>query len=155
MAGYAPSFGNLNSIDWNPNLISFTANYNETVLSTSYLLQRLFAHYHGTETLPVTNSEGDFNPLYWSAAIDTNSNEVYFKVINGGNSSIPLTVNVGADYSGLNGTILTAPALSSQNDPSGHAVMPAAIEDLPAPSGQAFEWPVPAYSVNVLQINLS
>ncbi|ETN40300.1 uncharacterized protein HMPREF1541_04576 [Cyphellophora europaea CBS 101466] len=106
LSGYAPSFCNLNSVDWDPDLVSFTANYNETVLSASYYLQQLFAHYHGTETLPVTNPEGDFNPLWWSASIDTGSNAVYFKVINSGNSSVALTIDIGADYTGVNGTIL-------------------------------------------------
>lgn len=155
LTGYAPSFCNLNSIDWDPDLVSFTADYNQTVLSTSYYLQQLFAHYHGTETLPVTNTEGDFNPLWWSASIDSDVNEVYFKVINSGNSSIPLTINLGATYSGVNGTILTAPTLDAQNDPSGDAVVPRAIDDLPAAEGESIEWSVPPFSVNVLQIDLS
>lgn len=108
LTGYAPSFCNLNKVNWDPDLVSFTADYNQTVLSTSYYLQQLFAHYHGTETLPVTNSAGDFNPLWWSASIDGEANEMYFKVINSGNSSVPLTVNLGASYSGVNGTILVS-----------------------------------------------
>jgi hypothetical protein len=49
----------------------------------------------------------------------------------------------------------TAPSLDAQNDPSGHQVVPRAIEDLPAAQGDSFTWGVPAFSVNVLQINLS
>jgi alpha-L-arabinofuranosidase len=155
MTGYAPSFANLNNVNWDPDLVYFTANYNETVLSTSYYLQQLFAHFHGTETLTITNSEGDFNPLWWSASIDGAANEVYVKVINSGNSSVPLTVNMGASYASLNGTQLTAKSLESQNDREGHAVVPLPIEDLPAADGEGFTWNVTAYSVNVLQINLS
>ena len=155
MAGYAPSFCNLNTVQWDPDLVSFTANYNETVKSTSYYLQQLFATYRGTHTLPISNSEGDFNPLWWSATIDVNLNSVFLKVINSGNTTAGLTINVGKEYKGLNGTVLSAEKLSAQNDREGHLVVPRVIEDLPAVNGTSVEWGVGAWSVNVLQIDLA
>ena len=108
LTSYAPSFQNLNWINWDPDLVAFTANYNETVFSVSYYNQQLLAHYRGTETLPVTTVGGDFNPLWWVATIDTGENEMYFKVVNTGNSSIPLTLNLDSSYSSVNGTILVS-----------------------------------------------
>ena len=108
MSAYAPSFVNLNHINWTPDLVAYTANHDETVLSASYRLQQLFAHYRGTETLPVTTTSGDFNPLWWVATIDESSNAMYFKVVNSGNNSIPLTINLDVAYSSVNGTILVS-----------------------------------------------
>ena len=79
MSSYAPSFQNFNWYNWTPNLLAFTANPNETVLSVSWYSQSLLAHYRGTQTLPVTNTEGDINPLWWAATIDEPSNAIYLK----------------------------------------------------------------------------
>ena len=109
MTSYAPSLCNLNWINWQPDLVSFTANYDQTTPSASYYLQQLFAHYRGTETLPVTTQSGQYNPLWWVATIDDNVNEIYVKVVNTGNSSIPLTLNMDASFTAVNGTILVCP----------------------------------------------
>lgn len=70
----------LYSFQWDPDMITFTANHDETVLSTSYWQQYLFGRYRGSHSLPVTNKNGDFNPLFWAASIDNTTNTVYFKV---------------------------------------------------------------------------
>ena len=80
MSAYAPSLQNWNWWNWTPNLLAFDADPSHTVLSTSWYLQRLFAHYRGTHTLPVTNVAGDFNPLFWVATIDESLNAIYLKV---------------------------------------------------------------------------
>jgi len=155
LTSYAPSFQNLNWINWDPDLVAYTANYDETVLSVSYYNQKLLAHYRGTETLPVTTVGGDFNPLWWVATIDDGKNEMYFKVVNTGNSSIPLTLNLDSSYSSVNGTILTSAQLTDYNYLGNQtAVVPAPISDLPSTSGATFTWNVPDHSVNVLQFNL-
>lgn len=108
MTAYAPSLQNLNHNNWDPDLVQFTANHNETVLSASWQLESLFAHYRGTETLPVTTVSGEYNPLWWAAQIDETQNCIYFKVINSGNSSTPLTINADVNISAANGTILVS-----------------------------------------------
>jgi len=152
---YAPSFANLNWEDWTPNLVSFTANQDETVRSSSYYMEQLFAHHRGAETLPVTTMSGDFNPLWWGASIDEGDTVMYFKVLNTGNSSISLTLNTDRTLTGANGTMITAPSLTSFNYINNQTVVaPSAITNLPTPSGQAFNWDVPAWSINVLQFSL-
>lgn len=69
----------------------------------------MFAHFRGTQTLPVTVSKGGINPLFWVASIDTTINAIYFKIINIGNSSVALGIDIDTSYSSVNGTILTAP----------------------------------------------
>ena len=108
MTSYAPTFVNLNWIEWTPDLVGFTANYDDTILSSSWYLQQLYNHHRGTETLPVTTKSGNFNPLWWVASIDTELNAIYFKVTNSGNSSIPLKIDLDTSYTSVNGTILVS-----------------------------------------------
>ncbi|KAK3045436.1 hypothetical protein LTS18_013819 [Coniosporium uncinatum] len=159
MSSYAPSLQNFNWYNWTPNMIAFTANHNETVLSASYWQQKMFATYHGTQTLPVTNSEGDFNPLFWAASIDEPLNVAYLKVINAGSSSVPLTVNMDVAYTAVNGTIMTNPDVNVYNTrQQQHAIVPEAaeIEDNGAKrANETFAWNVPGYSVAVLEFHLA
>ncbi|KAL1982903.1 hypothetical protein VTN96DRAFT_755 [Rasamsonia emersonii] len=156
MTSYAPSFQNLNWYNWSPNLVAFTANPDETVFSTSYYMQKMFANHRGTQTLPVKNSKGDFNPLWWVATIDEGAGVVYFKIVNSGNSSIPLTINLDQAYKGVNGTILTHPNLygfNYLNNQTAIVPVPANITS-PSKSQNRFDWDVPKYSVTVLQFDI-
>lgn len=113
MTSYAPSFVNFNWINWTPTIVGFTANPSETVLSASYYLQQLFAHYRGTETVPVTMKSGNFDPLWWVATIDDAENELYFKVVNSGNASLSLTIDLDVPFTSVNGTILVRTSYST------------------------------------------
>ena len=106
MTSYAPSLQNLNWMNWDPDLVAFTANMDETILSVSYYLQQTFASFRGTETLPVTTVQGTFNPLWWVSTIDDATGHIYFKVVNTGNSTTPLTLNFDTILTTVNGTIL-------------------------------------------------
>lgn len=77
VSAYAPGFENRNSFAWTPNMISFTAAANETILSTSYWQQWLFSHFRGTQAVPI---EGDINPLYYVATVDSKTGSLYVKV---------------------------------------------------------------------------
>lgn len=81
LSAYAPSLQNRNNYAWTPNLISFTARHNETVLSTSYWQQWLFSNFRGDCNIPVVNTQGDVNPLFWIGNIDNESGAVLLKVI--------------------------------------------------------------------------
>ncbi|KAI7082118.1 glycoside hydrolase [Hortaea werneckii] len=160
-ASFAPSLQDLNWYNWTPDMIAFDADPSHTVLSASYWQQWLFAHYRGHETLPVTNTEGDFNPLFWVATIDNEKNAVYLKVINILNASVPLTVNMPQRYQSVNGTILTGADLNSYNYIYNQTeVIPKPINFTNAPityspsSNGSFQWEVPRYSLNVLQFGL-
>lgn len=163
LSSYAPSFQNLNWYNWDPDLVQFTADPRQTVLSVSYYNQKLLNMFHGTETLPVTTVSGDFNPLWWVASID-GDDKVYFKVVNSGNSSIPLTLNFDTAFTSVNGTVLTNEDLLAFNYVNNAtAVVPVPIEGLPqgsnstAPYGNStvsWTWEVPKWSINVLQFDL-
>lgn len=157
MTSYAPSLMNRNWYNWTPDMISFTANPNETVLSASYWEQRLFAHYRGTESLPVTASEGNVNPLYWASSIDGESC-VYVKVINSANFTVPLSVDLGAKWSSVNGTMIQNDNLHAYNSVDDkEAVVPRPLNLTSAPSSYgngSFSWTVPKFSITVLQFDL-
>lgn len=80
LSAYAPSLQNRNSYVWTPNLISFTASQNETVLTTSYWQQWLFSNFRGDCNIPVDNTEGEINPLFWVGNIINDSGTVLLKV---------------------------------------------------------------------------
>ncbi|KIM20380.1 glycoside hydrolase family 51 protein [Serendipita vermifera MAFF 305830] len=120
---YAVLFQNLGRpAQWTPNFISFTADPSETVLSASYYKTWMFSHHHGTETLPVENTEGDFNPVWWHASIeagsatgtvDTVSNStqyaqgnIYVKLVNAAKQPAPVTLKFDTAIAKGNGTIL-------------------------------------------------
>jgi alpha-N-arabinofuranosidase len=77
LSAYAPGFENRNSYAWTPNMISFTAASNETVLSTSYWQQRLFSTFRGTQSVPIL---GEINPLFYAADINNSTGSLYVKV---------------------------------------------------------------------------
>lgn len=77
MSTYAPSFQNLNWYNWTPDLVSFTSNWDETILSVSYYMQSMFAKWRGTSVLPTT---GEVNPLFWVTTIDEPTGIIYLKV---------------------------------------------------------------------------
>lgn len=111
LSSYAPSFQNFNWYNWTPNLVAYTANYDETVASVSYYSQKLLASFRGTHTLPVTATEGEINPLWWVATIEEKLNVAYVKVINSGATTVPLSVSFDVSYSGVNGSMLVSSSM--------------------------------------------
>ena len=78
MMALAPVLANYNNYESSPNTVAYTTN--DTLPSASYWQQWLFSHWRGTQTLPVLNTLGALNPLWWVALIDEPSGAVYLKV---------------------------------------------------------------------------
>jgi len=65
---YAPGFQNLNSYQWAPDLITFSADPSQNVLSTSYHVIQLLSNARYAATVPVTiTSDDTYGPSYWVA----------------------------------------------------------------------------------------
>jgi alpha-N-arabinofuranosidase len=94
-------------------VIKHTAN--EILLTMSYYVQKLFADYQGTVTLPVTATGGGFGPLYWSAT--KSSTATILKMVNHNGSPQTVVVNVkGSSATSATLVTLTAPNSSSVNN---------------------------------------
>ncbi|KAK6527112.1 hypothetical protein TWF281_010304 [Arthrobotrys megalospora] len=114
---YAPGFQNLNSYQWVPDLISYTADPADTTLSISYYLQKLFAQNVGETTVPVETTE-PFRPLFWSATYSKKHREYYVKLANYNGTSTDITVEIPALKGGkATFTSLSAPNGHSYNSP--------------------------------------
>ena len=97
MATYAPLFAHVEGWQWRPDMIWFD-NLN-SVRTTSYYVQQLFAHNKGTNVLPltmnkknVTGAEGQ-NGLFASAVYDKDKNELIVKVANTSATVQPISLN--------------------------------------------------------------
>ena len=97
MATYAPLFAHVEGWQWRPDMIWFD-NLN-SVRTTSYYVQQLFAHNKGTNVLPLTmnkknvrGAEGQ-NGLFASAVYDKDKNELIVKVANTSATVQPISLN--------------------------------------------------------------
>ncbi|KAJ9149234.1 Alpha-L-arabinofuranosidase A [Pleurostoma richardsiae] len=91
---------------------------NEILLLMSYYVQKLFAENMGSETLPVTATDGGFGPIYWSATENTTS--TILKLVNyGGQTGTENAVNVtvfGSSKEEATLIVLSAPNSTSVNN---------------------------------------
>ena len=97
MATYAPLFAHVEGWQWRPDMIWFD-NLN-SVRTTSYYVQQLYAQNKGTNVLPLTmnkknvmGAEGQ-NGLFASAVYDKDKNELIVKVANTSATIQPISLN--------------------------------------------------------------
>lgn len=138
----------------------------------------MFSHFKGTETLPIINTKGDFNPLWWHASIE--GNRVFVKVhiyqvydmpikilthdpqlVNAAQAAVPLTLSIDFHIKSVNGTILrhddeygfnyigNATAISPVKFTLKNGKGATITKDGP---GGNLKWNVPPLSVTVLEL---
>jgi alpha-L-arabinofuranosidase len=89
----APWFKNVNYFTWSPDLITFSADPAQTVLSTSYHVVKLFSSNVITKTLPAPSSAG-FGPSYWVAGEGERHGSYIFKAaIYNSTMDVPVTLS--------------------------------------------------------------
>ncbi|CZR66471.1 probable alpha-N-arabinofuranosidase A precursor [Phialocephala subalpina] len=120
---YAPGFQNLNSYNWSPDLISFTADVSQTVLSTSWHVINLFSNNRYTSTVPVT-SDSPIGPAYWVAGTSGEGKYTFKIAIYNATSSVPFNITFEGVAKGATGllTVLSAPGGLSANVLDGDGV---------------------------------
>lgn len=89
-ASYAPLLQHVNATQWTPNLVSFDAT--RVFLSTSYYVQQMFSVNRGNRILVVESTTAK-NPLFWVAAQNTVSHQVFVKLINNGSTNQTLDIS--------------------------------------------------------------
>ena len=147
---YAPLLQNLDSYEWTPDLISFTAEQSQTVLSTSYHVLKLFGNNVFTSTLPASTPDA-FGPAYWVAGVDNATSTYYLKAaVYNATEDVDFTVAFQALGGGTATlTVLTAPEGYSHNA-IGSDVVTTTTTTLTASGNGTFSFSLPELSVAVL-----
>lgn len=143
-----------------PNLIGFTADSSQTVLSTSYYQSKLFSTYTGTETLPIINTNGDFNPLWWASSIEVpkdkkrGAERIFVKFVNSSKDKIPVTIELDKTVTRANATLLRNDDEYAFNYLNNQTAIHL-VEEKVAVHGwgtRKVDWDVPGWSVVVLEL---
>lgn len=95
MATYAPLLAHVDAWQWRPDLIWFD-NFN-VVRTPNYYVQKLYAHYAGTNVLPLTwnkRSIAGEEGLYASSVIDTDKKEIIVKIANAAKEPKDIKINL-------------------------------------------------------------
>ncbi|SPQ21402.1 d7654c19-7073-4ed9-a2be-fd1299e158c5 [Thermothielavioides terrestris] len=155
---FAPLLQNLNSYQWTPDLISFTADPADTTVSVSYPILSLFAKHPLTHTLPATAANGtSFGPAYWVAGRNDAKRTFLLKaaVYNStGGAEVPFRVGFDGLSRGAPATltVLTAPGGPfAHNTPANKNAVKTAVTQLRAGEGGVLEFSLPDLSVAVLE----
>lgn len=92
-----------------PDLITFSADPAQDVLSTSYHGIKLFSSTRLTTVLPITSDTG-FGPAYWVSGINNATSQYILKAaIYNATSAVQFNVEFGQTSTTANLTVLTAP----------------------------------------------
>lgn len=148
---YAPLLQNLNSYQWVPDLIAFTADQSQTTVSTSYEVLKLYGNNAFTSTLATTTTD-DFGPAYWVAGVDNTTSTYYVKAaVYNSTEDVDFSVTFEGVASGASATltVLTAPDEYSYNQIGVEAVT-TTTSTLTADAEGAFSFSLPDLSVAVL-----
>ena len=116
MATYAPLFAHVKGWQWRPDMIWF--DNLGSFRTCSYWVQYLYAHYKGTNVLPLTMNkkpvagDSDQNGLSASAVINRPTGEIYVKIANTGDTPQPIRLNLKGIKNLTSGKVLS---LTSDN----------------------------------------
>lgn len=143
---------NLNSYEWSPDLISFTADQSQTFTSTSYAVLKLLGAHAFTSTLPATTTD-DFGPAYWVAGVDNATSTYYVKAaVYNSTEAVDFSVTFEGLSEGQTSatlTVLTAPDGYSHNEYD-VVVTETTTTTLTVDADGAFSFSLPELSVAVL-----
>lgn len=151
-AAYAPLFQNLNSYQWAPDLISYSADASADVFSTSYYMIELLSAHRISEVLPL--EAPTFDPVYYAAGYSNSTNTYILKTAVYNSTE---TVAMRVAFEGINEgaeatlTVLTAPDALGYND-VGSDVVTRTMTQLKAESGGFFEYELADLSISVLEV---
>lgn len=153
-ASYAPTFENLAvpNISWSTDMVSFTHNTSQDILSTSWHVTNLLSNTRFTTTRPVSSIE-NFGPLYYVAGENTPVGQYVFKAaVYNSTGNVPVTVAFDSVPAGTkaNLTVLRGANPTAANTPAHRegAVISTTTMLTSGDSGFVFE--LPDLSVAVL-----
>ncbi|QSZ37324.1 hypothetical protein DSL72_009422 [Monilinia vaccinii-corymbosi] len=156
-ASYAPLLQNINSYQWTPDLITFSADPAETVLSCSWHQFELLSKNRYNATVPFTvtnsmNSTSPFGPAFYVIGVN-NPGEYVFKVaIYNTTEPVPFSIDFEGVDAGAKGTltVLNAPDGNSMNVYGGEDVVIKTVSTVTAGTGGKFEFELKEYDIAIL-----
>ena len=112
MTSYAPLLAHAEGWQWTPDLIWFD---NLAVYGTAnYYVQKMYANHRGTDLLAILTADGSIvagqNDLYASAVKDSNSRELFVKLVNTSDRAQPLSIDLKKQKVASKATVLTLSA---------------------------------------------
>ena len=148
-AAYAPLLQNLNSYQWAPDLISFTADTSQTILSTSYHMLALMGGTHITET---REAPGTFGPAYWVTG-KTESGYAMKAAVYNATEDVPMTITFPEVGAGTKATltVLTADSPDAYNGLGTPNVVQTTTTEVTSSGAGSFSFSLPNLSIAVLE----
>ncbi|WP_261511845.1 alpha-L-arabinofuranosidase C-terminal domain-containing protein [Chryseobacterium paludis] len=152
MTSYAPLFAHADGWQWTPDLIWF--NNLQSYATPNYYVQKLFSNNKGTDLLTIShnkNSVSGQDKLYATAVKDSKNNQVIIKIVNTDHKNRSIEINPKNIKLGqkLIKTILTAPALSDENNFEMENIQP--VEENIVIKNGKFSIEIPASSLLILK----
>ncbi|MBT2620013.1 alpha-L-arabinofuranosidase C-terminal domain-containing protein [Chryseobacterium sp. ISL-6] len=152
MTSYAPLFAHADGWQWTPDLIWF--NNLQSYATPNYYVQKLFSNNKGTDLLTISynkNSVSGQDKLYATAVKDSKNNQVIIKIVNTDHKNRSIEINPKNIKLGqkLVKTILTAPALSAENNFKMENIQP--VEENIVIKNGKFSVDIPASSLLILK----
>jgi alpha-L-arabinofuranosidase len=153
MASYAPLFVNVNpgGMQWESDLIGYDAL--SSYGSPAYYAQTMFGKYLGTE-VPSSSIDGDAARFFYSVTRDPAKGETYLKLVNASSVPQPLEIELaGATSVGNSATLVTLMgATQAQTNTITSPTRIAPVQTTLKVAGPKFDHTVPAYSIQVIQL---
>ncbi|KAI9641607.1 hypothetical protein NHQ30_009460 [Ciborinia camelliae] len=161
-ASYAPGFQNINSFQWTPDLITFSADPSKTVLSCSWHQLQLLSNNRYKFTVPFTstitnsdkNTTSQFNPAFYVIGINSPGSYTFKAAIYNTTEPIPFSIDFEGVDKGAMGTltVLNAPGLDGGNSANvyeGEDVVVKIVKNVIAGEGGKFEFELKEYDIAV------
>jgi alpha-N-arabinofuranosidase len=155
MASYAPLFVNVNpgGMQWESDLIGYDAL--SSYGSPGYYAQAMFAKYLGTE-VPASSSNGAPERFFYSVTRDPVKGAMYLKLVNASSNAQPIKIELnGATSIANTGTLVTLTGASlAQTNTIAMPKRIVPVQTTLSNAGQKFNYSVPAYSIQVLELQV-
>ncbi len=153
LSSYAPLFANVNSLNWNTNLIGYDAL--KSYGSPSYYMLGMFGQYHGNAVVPTQLS--GIGGLYFVSSKNTSNGTIYIKVVNPGGSTkkVRVVLNTGKNVSTTGKAIVlssgSAGDTNTLNNPTKIVPVTSNLSGL----SSSFNYSFTPYSITVLTFTAS
>ncbi|KAI9658774.1 MAG: hypothetical protein M1821_002334 [Bathelium mastoideum] len=155
-ASYAPTLQNLNSYEWAPDLISYSADPSQDVLSTSWHMISFLSSTRLTNTLPTNNAT--IGPVYYVAGQNTNTGSSILKAaVYNSTGDVAITVSFDGVAAGTNAnlTYLYADDATAYNNVSTPNVVQVNSSTVTSDANGVFSFSLPDLSVAILETEQS